>query len=191
MKKNSIRFITEVAIFAALGLVLDFISGFYSKAIWPMGGSISLAMLPIFLMAIRHGLSGGLITGLLVGTIQILWGGSGVVYPIQTILDYTLAYTLVGVAGIYGNKIKSQETIQGKLFYITNGILLGTVLRTISHILSGYIYFREWTPDYFKTMPLTWSIIYNLGYMVPSLILCLLVIRILMNKYSDLILSDE
>lgn len=191
MKKTSIRFITEIGIFSAVGLAIDFLAGLYSDIIWPLGGSISITMVAIFLMAYRWGLKGGLITGLLIGTIQILWAGSGAVYPLQIILDYVLAYTVVGVAGFYSKKIAYQQELTGKLYYVTNGIILAGVLRTIIHIISGYVYFREYTPEGLEKIKLTWSIIYNLGYMVPSIILCLIIVRVIYAKYHSLVEYQE
>lgn len=46
--KNKTLFMTEVAIFASLALLLDMVSGFIFSRIWPQGGSISIAMVPIF-----------------------------------------------------------------------------------------------------------------------------------------------
>ena len=50
MRKQLIRFIAEVSIFTALGLVLDFVAGLISATIWKNGGSITLAMVPIIIM---------------------------------------------------------------------------------------------------------------------------------------------
>lgn len=186
---KEIRFIVEVGIFSAIGLVLDYLAGVLTGFIWPLGGSISITMTVILVMAYRWGLKGGLITGLLVGTIQLLWAKSSyLIHPIQIILDYPLAYTLVGLAGIYFHKLKKAEAT-GKLYFITIGALIGGALRTISHIISGYVYFGEWVPDYFKDEGLfiTWSILYNVGYMLPSIILCLILIIQMVKRVPNLL----
>lgn len=70
MKVNvNTRFMTEVAMMTALGIILDYLAGVFSIKLWPNGGSISIAMIPILLMGFRYGLKGGLLTGFLVGTI--------------------------------------------------------------------------------------------------------------------------
>ena len=63
MKNKELRFIAEIGIFTALGLVLDYAAGWYSNFIFPSGGSISIAMVPIFIIAFRWGLKGGLTVG--------------------------------------------------------------------------------------------------------------------------------
>jgi hypothetical protein len=45
--------------FAALAYLLDFVA----FKVWAQGGSVSLSMLPVFLIAYRWGLKGGLLTG--------------------------------------------------------------------------------------------------------------------------------
>ena len=187
MNNKGIRFIAEMGIFIALGLVLDLVAKLYSDAIWPMGGSISVAMLPIFIMSFRYGLKGGLVSGFAIGVIQILWAGSGIVHWAQVGLDYVIAYSVVGLAGIYAGKIHRSDRVASKLYYVNTSILIGGALRTVSHILSGYIYFGEYAPEGLKDLPLAWSIIYNLGYMVPSIILCMIFMNIIVKKYNQLI----
>lgn len=79
----------------AIGLVLDQIS----FKVWAQGGSVSLVMVPIVLMAFRWGLTAGLTTGLLVGVIQTMFGAY-IVHWLQGLLDYGVAFTVVGLATI-------------------------------------------------------------------------------------------
>lgn len=81
--------------FFAIGLVLDQIS----FKVWAQGGSVSLVMVPIVLMAFRWGLTAGLTTGLLVGVIQTMFGAY-IVHWLQGLLDYGVAFTVVGLATI-------------------------------------------------------------------------------------------
>lgn len=186
---TQIRFITEVAVFSAIALVLDFIAGWYSNFIWPLGGSISIAMVPIFIMSFRWGLKGGLLTGLVVGSLQILWANPAEApHPLQIILDYPLAYTLVGFSGLYAKKIANSENA-AKLYYITIAIIVGGVLRYIPHVISGYVFFRhnllEDLPNYIPVI--SFILVYNLGYLVPSIFLSIIVIRLIVRKRVDLI----
>lgn len=188
MKKTSIRFISEVGMFTAVGLVLDYLAGLYSKPIWEYGGSISLAMAAIFLMSYRWGLKGGLTTGLLIGSIQILYSFDDIVHPLQALLDYVLAYTAVGLAGVFSKKVaKTEET--GKLYYITMGVILASGIRLIMHIVSGWVYFQAYIPSgILESYPwYYWSIVYNMGYMIPSSILSLIVLLIISRRYPFLI----
>ncbi|MFN3367515.1 MAG: energy-coupled thiamine transporter ThiT, partial [Exiguobacterium mexicanum] len=86
-QRLKLQALIEISLFAALGLIFDLLIPFRM----PQGGSVSLAMLPIFVMAYRHGLKGGLATGALVGTLQLLFGAY-IFTPVQFLLDYTFAY---------------------------------------------------------------------------------------------------
>ena len=167
-KKKLISFITDCAIFTALGLVLDFIAGPISKAMWPDGGSISICMVPIFMMGIKYGPKGGFLTGLLIGSIQILWGGS-IVHPFQVILDYVLAYTACGVASLFWKLIRTKN-VSMRYLWICLSIFCGCFLRTIFATISGMIYYET---------PLWASFTYNASYIAISMVLCMLLTCVL------------
>ena len=194
MRNKNLRFISEVGIFVAVGLVLDYLAGMYSRPIFPQGGSISVAMVAIFIIAFRWGLKGGLLTGFIIGSLQVIysnvfgWGLSPIILISLIFIDYILGYTAVGLAGIYAKKIKQAET-GGKLNYITNGILLAGTVRTVLHIISGWLFFREWIPAFIVEdyVWYYWSIIYNFGYMVPSVLLCLLVTKAIVRRYEKIL----
>ncbi|MGB4695249.1 MAG: energy-coupled thiamine transporter ThiT [Bacilli bacterium] len=198
MKNKSIRFITEIGIFSALGLILDFIAGLYSDFIFPGGGSISITMVTIFIVAFRWGLKGGLTVGLLIGLLQLPYSDAfkyglhwsvvlGIVF-----LDYIFAYTACGLAGAYAKKARETD-LHGTLGYVTSGILLAAGVRTLLHITSGWIFFRQWVPEFIREEYAWyyWSIIYNLGYMVPSTILCILITRGIVRRYHEKLFNVE
>lgn len=190
MKKTEIRFITEVAILSALGLALDYLGGVISGFVWPQGGSISLVLVPIIIMAYRWGLKGGLLTGLIVGSVQILWAGSGAVHPVQVLMDYVAAYTMVGLAGIFAKKIKSTEN-EARLYYVNLGVFIGGIIRTIIHIISGIIYFIKPASPKDILPSIVASSVYNLGYMVPTIILTAIAITLIIKKQARLLNPEE
>lgn len=193
MKNKQVRFIAEMGIFIALGLVLDLAASFYSNVIWPNGGSISFAMVPIFIMSFRYGLKGGLISGFAVGTIQIIWAGSGIVHWIQVILDYSIAYAVIGLAGIASKQVLNKPVKQ-KVIYANVTMFLVCVLRTFIHTISGYVFFKDsLSANGMSSNLALWiaSFTYNIGYMLPSTILSMIVITILIVKYFYLIKIDN
>ena len=100
MRNNRLLFMVEIAVFSALALIFDLLANVVSFSLWPQGGSVSISMVPVFLMAYRWGVKGGLTTGLLLGLLQIISGTAYIMHPIQGLLDYIVAYTVVGFAGI-------------------------------------------------------------------------------------------
>ncbi|MEJ6527107.1 MULTISPECIES: energy-coupled thiamine transporter ThiT [unclassified Exiguobacterium] len=163
----------EISLFAALGLIFDLLIPYRL----PQGGSISLAMLPIFVMAFRHGLKGGLATGALVGTLQLLFGAY-IFTPVQFLLDYTVAYGLVGMAGVFAGRVKqaaSNGATKTLATYLVLGALLGSMLRYAAHVISGIVFFAE----YAEGPVVAYSLGYNATYMAPSFVISAIVLVLL------------
>jgi thiamine transporter len=184
--KKEIRVIAEIAILVGLALVFDVIAGLFSP--FRYGGSISPAMLPIFIIAYRRGLKSGLFAGLIFGVLQAILAeafGYGVFafiidqgwwkFILMFILDYILPFTLLGLAGIFKNGLTNRKS-----FIL--GISLGSLLRYISHGISGVLIW-----DYYAGLagmnPWFYSFIaYNLPYMAASYAFCLIIGLILFNR---------
>ena len=173
-KKSKIRYVVEISVFTALGLTLDWIAGIYSSPFWSRGGSISIAMVAIFMIGYKYGVTGGLLTGFLIGTIQILWGyilGIG-----QVCLDYIIPYTILGFVGLFKNKVNNSKG-KKQVVYITIPIIIVCIFRTLSHILSGIIYFKT---------PFLGSLLYKGPFMLVSTPLCIILTVILQKKISNI-----
>ncbi len=173
-RRKIINFIVEVSIFTALGLVLDILGGALFDLVWPNGGSVSLAMICIFIVAYRRGLAGGLLTGLLVGTIQILWAGAGnIVHPFQAMLDYTFAYMSAGLAGIVRKQVMVPNWKQ--TLFISLSIVVCCLVRLMCHTLSGILY---WGSTF------TASVLYNGTFILTTIVVCCIITSIIMrNKF--------
>ncbi|MEA3454489.1 MAG: energy-coupled thiamine transporter ThiT, partial [Candidatus Caldatribacteriota bacterium] len=96
-----------------------------------------------------------------------------IVHPVQLVLDYPLPYMLVGLAGIFSNKInlKTKGSTYGWLLL---AVLTGGLGRFISHFLSGAIFFAQYAPE--GQNPWIYSAIYNISYLLPSLLLSYIII---------------
>jgi thiamine transporter len=181
-KRSNTLFIAEVAVFSALAYLLDFAAGLLSLKIWPQGGSVSIAMVPIFLMAFRWGIKGGLLTGFLLGLLQFILGFSQIYTLLQGIIDYFVAFSVVGLAGLFAklvmDSLKKQE--KGKwITYVLMGAFLGSALRYLCHVLSGIVFFGEYAP---KGQPVAiYSILYNGTYMLPSFIVSAVIMIIVIS----------
>src|SRR5699024_11747938 len=66
----------------AFSYILDSIP-FLKFSIWAQGGSISLVMIPIFLLSFRWGLKGGLVGGALLGILKLILGRPYILVPLQ------------------------------------------------------------------------------------------------------------
>ena len=164
------RTLVECAMMIAIASVLSMI-----KLIdLPYGGSVTIAsMLPIVIIAYRHGLSWGLGSGLVYGVIQQLLGLNTLSY-VSTwqsvlaviLLDYIIAFAVIGLAGIFRNmKSQSSALIYGSIFV--------GLLRYICHVISGATVWAGLSiPD---EAALLYSLAYNATYMLPEIIVLVIV----------------
>ncbi len=178
MSKNRLLMLSEIAILAAIALILDRIP-LYTM---PQGGSISLVMLPILLIALRNGVGAGLICGGLVGTIQLFFGGY-FLNVFQVFLDYALAYAGVGLAGLVAPSFWKATTTANKAVYLTLATVIGALCRFLGNFLSGIIFYGAYaTPG----MPVwLYSLEYNAAYIVPSAIISGLLLFLLFKTRPD------
>ncbi len=141
----------------------------------PYGGSVTFAsMLPVAIIAYRHGLKWGIGAGVVYAAVQQVLGLENFAYlPVPTwqaitalfLLDYLLAFAVIGFAGVFRGKI-GKNASQAKELAL--GIALVSVLRYILHTVAG---FTVWAglliPD---AAALIYSVGYNATYMIPETI---------------------
>ena len=173
MKKNlTLRALTEGAIFVALAQVLSYLK------LWemPWGGSVVLAMVPIVLYAVRWGIVPGLLAGFVFGILQFVFDGGFAIGWQSIIGDYLLAFTAIGLAGL----VKREKN--GAIY---TGTVIGGLARFLVHYVVGATIWAEYMPEEFFGMamksPWFYSLLYNLAYMLPNVVICLLVFALL-NK---------
>ena len=78
---------------------------------------------------------------------------------VQVILDYPLAFAMLGLAGSVKN--------------LQLGSILGAAGRWLCHVLSGAIFFAEWVPEGWSNA-WVYSAAYNGAYLLAELILCII-----------------
>ena len=179
MRNKRVLLMVEIAIFAALGFVLDFVA-----FRMPQGGSVSLVMIPIVLMAFRRGVAAGVVAGLLVGLLQIVTGFISVAplsfgfVVMQVILDYLLAYGVVGLAGLmrgrYLEAVRAKKT-GNVIIMVALGVLIGSFLRYAIHVITGILFFGMFADG----NVFIYSAAYNATYMIPVAIVAAIVCSLL------------
>ncbi|MDO4564041.1 MAG: energy-coupled thiamine transporter ThiT [Clostridia bacterium] len=149
---------TRTLIIGAMCVSLSFVLSYIKLWSMPMGGSITLAsMLPLMLFANRFGLKCGLLAGLAYGILQFIQKPE-IYHWAQMLIDYPLAFTLIGLAGL---------TRQMQL-----GCVIGGLARFICHFLTGFLFFASYAPE---GMNAVWySFIYNGSYMGVDILICIL-----------------
>lgn len=178
-KKNLTLVLVESALMVAFATVLSLIK----LLEMPYGGSITLAsMLPVLIIAYRHGVGAGLLAGLTYSAIQQLLGLNILSYftTWQSIiavilLDYIVAFTVVGLGGIFKGRIGLSSLSRDKRqsTELVVGMIFVCVLRYICHTIGGA---TVWAGLSIPTeAALIYSISYNATYMLPETIISALV----------------
>ncbi|BAC13327.1 hypothetical conserved protein [Oceanobacillus iheyensis HTE831] len=189
MTTKKTLFLVEVAVFTALALLLDLIP--LQIKIWPQGGSIDFAMIPIFIVAFRWGLKGGLISGFLWGMLQIAIGTAYVLVPLQGFIDYAIAFTGIGLAGVVAKSVQKnvrENKVKSYLSLITLGVFIGSFARFIAHYIAGIVFFEsavEGQPVWL------YSLLYNGSYMLPSFVLSAVAVFFLFHKQPKTLLQTK
>ncbi len=181
MKNEKTRALVEAAIMLALATALSFVRVYKL----PWGGSVTLvSMLPILIYAIRRGTSWGLLCSFAFSLIQFIqgitdglfgWGLTPGALIACIFLDYILAYTAIGLGGIFRKK--------GMPGWIC-GIVVAVVLRFFVHFLSGCLLwgsYGELWEGFSTDNTYLYSLLYNGAYMLPELIFTLIVAIILLS----------
>ncbi len=169
-RSQQIRTLCECALMIALAVGLSYIV----LIRMPFDGTVTaFSMLPICLISVRHGIKWGLGSAFCYSWFQILQGGvfgygltPGILIA-SLFLDYILAFTVLGLAGLFRRK-----GIPGMVC----GIVMVCVLRFLVHFVSGVVLWANY--EQFMAFGVEWinrpvlySICYNGAYMLPETIL--------------------
>jgi len=186
MSKRQLVVFVEISLTLALAVVLG------SLKIWqmPQGGSVSLGMLPVIVLAVRRGPWVGLAAGALAGLLGLIVEPPYVVHPVQFMLDYPLAFAGVGLAGVFAPLWRSladkRAWGRGIAMAIVPGILLGSAVRYAFHVVSGVVYFASFAEG--KPV-LAYSLAYN-SFVLVSAALCLAAAVLIMPALERVVPSS-
>lgn len=177
----STRCLAEAAILVALAQILSYIKVYE----FPNGGSVTVAMFPLILFAVRWGLKPGLLASFAFGLLQLIFDGAYAWGWQSMLLDYLVAFTPLGLAGLF----------KGKKWGIFAGTVLGCFCRFVIHYISGITIYRILVPtEVLGVMfnnPHFYSLVYNGSYMLPNTILALVIAGVLYVPLKKYILAQD
>ena len=160
--KLTVKQLAFCAMAIALGTVLSNIKLFH----FPTGGTITLlSMLVICLPGFWFGLGAGIATGGAYGVLQLLIDPY-VLYPLQLVVDYLLAFGALGLSGLFSN---------AKLGLI-KGYIAGVLGRFVFAVISGWIFFGYYAWEGWD--PLPYSLAYNAIYIFAEAAVTLLILSV-------------
>lgn len=179
--------LTTTGVLIALGAILAIVKVFEL----PYGGSITLAgMVPIIVLGYKYGMKWGLFSGFVYSIVEAILGAtttqafaglSGWQVVLMAFIDYIVAFTVLGLSGMFKGKIKSDTAA------ITLGGTVVVLLRLAAHFLSGWILWGSYAEWFFtdvmngkfgqgilanfsgQGLAAVYSLVYNASYMLPNL----------------------
>jgi thiamine transporter len=174
--KQPLTFNAKSLALAGVCISMSFALSYIKLWDMPNGGALTLASLfPLALYSYLYGLKKGLFAGFcysLLQAIQDPW----IIHPAQFLLDYPIAFTAVGLAGIF----KSSK-INDKAPRLAFSLGCGAVglFRYIAHTLSGIFAFETYAKGQNAVL---FSLGYNLYVLVDIALVIAVGILILSSK---------
>ena len=204
MKNTNTARLTTSSMMLAMATVLALVCAYIPFLNLPFGGGFTVAsMLPIVIVSYMYGTKWGFFVSFTYSCIQIVMdlvlGKGSTIIALFTpssddymglwvalavlLIDYLLAYTALGLGGVFRNKIKN------KTIAIVLGVIAALSARYVCHIVSGYIFYGAWAEWFFtqegfykiggwvldsfsgKMLSLVYSIFYNGLFMIPEIII--------------------
>lgn len=165
-KKKSKKISTKQLVFCAMAIALASVTSMLKIYEFPFGGTITFfSMLFICLAGYFYGPATGILSAFSYGVLQFLLDPY-ILFPIQVIVDYLLAFGALGLAGIF-HKSKNG---------LIKGYILGILGRYVFVVISGWIFFGEYAWEGWGALP--YSMAYNGAYVFTEGALTIIILLI-------------
>lgn len=153
---------TRALVTGALCLSLSFALSYFKLFSMPFGGSVTLcSMLPLVMYAAAFGPKRGFAAAFAYALLQIIQG-AWIVHWAQFLLDYFVAFTLLGLASFFPKRLPL-------------GMATAGFARMCVSVISGAIFFSDGGLDYGIVDPWLYSLLYNATTIGIDTLLCVAV----------------
>jgi thiamine transporter len=143
-RNNKTTFDSRCIALAGITVALSFALSYIKLWEMPQGGSVTFAsLLPIMLFAYIYGPKKGVLVGFVYGLLQAIQDPY-IIHPAQFLLDYPVAFSMIGFTGVFAN-IKALDKLPQVKFAC--GAILAVALRFFAHVLSGVFAFNAYALD--------------------------------------------
>lgn len=146
MRSERLNIMLEIALFATISLILDL----FIPALGPF--KFDFKMVPVIVLALRRGVVPGILGGFLWGLLQFLVGDATILTITQFLLEYFVAFSMIGLAGVVSNPLKDtirkEPKAYGKqLFLVGSGVIIGSAARYVIHFIAGFVFWGIYAPE--------------------------------------------
>ena len=176
------RTLIEISLLVALAYVLQLFAIWYSRFFWPQGGSVSISLVPMAIIAYRHGAKLGLMAGIVYGVLSMTLAAAPLIHWLRVLLDFF--FPLMGAAfiiGLWSKKIAAKEGLSiGVDVWLSTAI--ASLWRFVSHYLSGLWFFYMFAPEGVGMH--IYSLVYNLPQQLFNWLICAPILVVLLKRYN-------
>ncbi|MEG1662616.1 MAG: energy-coupled thiamine transporter ThiT [Clostridia bacterium] len=158
---------TKSLVYGAIAIAMSFALSYIKFLELGQGGSITFAsLLPLIIYCCMFGTRRGIVVCLIYGVLQAIQDPF-IIHPMQFLLDYPLAFGLIGVSGIFMEKglFKKHKVVAFIL-----GAVLAVLLRYSCHVCSGIFAFASYANIEKYGTAIAYSFAYNSFSLVDMLI---------------------
>ena len=149
---------TRSIVYGAIAIAMSFALSYARFTHLPQGGSVTFAsLLPLMIYCCMFGTRRGIVVCLIYGCLQALQD-TYIIHPVQFILDYPLAFGMIGVSGFFCERTPLKKN---KLIAFIVGAVIAVVLRYACHICSGVFAFADYADLETYDTAIAYSFAYN------------------------------
>lgn len=162
--ESRMKFQTKQLVFCSAAIALSVVTSFMKLYNFPFGGSITLcSMLFVCLIGYWYGPKVSITTGVAYGLLQLIVGPY-IVFPLQVLVDYPLAFGALGLSGFFW---KSKHGL-------IKGYIAGILGRYFFSVLSGWLFFGAYAWEGWGALP--YSLAYNGAYIFSEAAITLIIL---------------
>lgn len=175
----------ETALMAVVAYVLSLLPtelGFFE---------VYIGLIPLIILGYRRGLAAGLMGGFLWGALKIITGDFYALSAMQVIIEYIVAFTVSGVAGIASSTLKRQLRVgdsRAATWTIIWSVALATFSKYFVHFIAGYVYWSSYAPEGMN--PWIYTLIVNGTNALVTGLVCTILVMLIVRLSNRLILTD-
>lgn len=181
------RIMIEGTIVAALAFMLSLIPTTIGSSF-----TVSLGMIPMTLFALRRGVKLALLSAFIWGILHFPAGDVYFLSVIQVLIEYPIAFTFAGFAGLYAKKVQQSlvdEDLRGARKSIIYGTIMGTGARFFWHFIAGVVFWGSYA--LWGLNPWVFSLIMNGVSGLATAVVTAIVAIIVAEKVPQLFLPKD
>ncbi|QEA54052.1 energy-coupled thiamine transporter ThiT [Loigolactobacillus coryniformis] len=179
----------EGTVIAALAMALEYLP----HAVGPL--NVSYGIIPLAVYSLRRGWKAGLSSGLVWGLLDLFlrgFGSGGFLNPLQGLIEYPLAFAVVGLIGFGASPVQHALSRQQRgrvLGYAISTTFFGVLCKYFLHFVAGVFYWGSYAPK--GMSPVIYSLVANGGSAILNLVLVSLVVGVLLVSAPHLFMPKN